>query len=186
MMLTAIHLLGPLGGLPEDVAARSIPAVVTNVTLVECFDDDVQVEIGCDLLPIFDAAPFKTPSGAGDVVAFWVPPGSGVVSQPLADSLPEDGAQVWLAAQLLAGAPPERRLHRGTAMGIDNQGHFVYRFENPSVSIQATSGAPVLNAAGEVVAVNTGGFELDGDTYGFANPVERFRKFLESAARSEQ
>jgi hypothetical protein len=72
------------------------------------------------------------------------------------------------------------------AIGIDKDGDFLYRFENAAIALLATSGAPVLNAAREVVAINIGAGRYEGQMFGVANPVDRFRNFLESAAKSSE
>jgi hypothetical protein len=42
--------------------------------------------------------------------------------------------------------------------------------DNPNHFGQATSGAPIVNQAGQLVAINVGGFELEGRSSGLAIP----------------
>ncbi len=59
----------------------------------------------------------------------------------------------------------------------------MYQYDNPKLSKQATSGAPIVEQAGRLVAVNLGGYEDEGQIIGVGNPVGRFRKFLEAATQ---
>jgi S1-C subfamily serine protease len=178
--------LGPAGGLPKNIAPRNVPAAVSKVSLIECFNETFKVEIDGKPLAILDAAPLRTQSAAGDILAFWTSPDPRLAPRPLAERAPNKDEPVWLAAQLVQGAPRTRRLHRGAAVGTDEDGDFIFKFENAAISLRATSGAPVLNAAGEVVAINLGAGRKDGQMIGIANPVDRFRKFLEAAAKSSE
>lgn len=186
IVITALHLLGPAGGLRQDIAAKDAPKAVSSVSLVECFNETFKVEIDGKPLAILDAAPLRSQSAAGDILAFWTSADSRLAARPLADRVPGKGEPVWLAAQLVQGAPRTRRLHRGVSLGVDKDSDFLFQYDNAGIALRATSGAPVLNAAGEVVAINLGGGRYDGQMIGIANPVDRFRKFLEAAAKSSE
>lgn len=56
---------------------------------------------------------------------------------------------------------------------------FLYRYFLPKPQLRATSGAPVVNAEGEVVAMNLGGW-TGKFTYGIGNGVEGIRSLLAS------
>ena len=186
IVVTALHLLGPAGGLPKDIAPKDVAAAVSSVGLVECFNGAFKVQIDGKPLAILDAAPLGKPSAAGDILAFWTTPDPRLATRPLASNVPNKGEPVWLAAQLVQGAPRTRRLHRGVASGIDEDGDFIFEYENAAIALRATSGAPVLNATGELVAIYLAGGRKVGQMFGIGNPVDRFRKFLESAAKSTE
>ena len=183
LILTAIHLLGPMGGLPRDVPAKEVPRVMKGLTLKDCFDASISIGNAGNPIMIPDAAPFDKPSKAGDILAFWGPEDASLQPSRLAAATPAKGERVWLAASLREGAPPTQRLHPATIIEIDQNGDLVYRFDNPKVSIRATSGAPVLNAASEVVAINWGGGSDEKGMLGCGNPVERFAPQLEAAVK---
>jgi hypothetical protein len=172
-----------MGGLPTDVPAKEVPRVVKGVTLKDCFDSAISIGKAGDPIVIPDAAPFDKPSKAGDILAFWGPEDSTLHPSRLAAASPAKGERVWLAASLYEGAPPTQRLHPATIIEIDENGDLIYRFENPKLSIRATSGAPVLNTASEVVAINWGGGSDENGTFGCGNPVERFAPQLEAAVK---
>jgi hypothetical protein len=183
VLLTAVHLIGEAGGLPRNIPAKDAPTALKGVELKDCFDGSGPVAIGHDVIPIPEAGALGTPSKAGDILALWLPDSTPLHIGRLATSVPGRGERVWLAAQLLAGAPPTTRLHSAVSLGIDKEGDYRYRFDNPEMTIRATSGAPVLNAAGEVVAINLGGAKDDRGIIGIGNPVNRFRPFLEGAPK---
>ncbi|HUE73593.1 MAG TPA: hypothetical protein VMP01_22135 [Pirellulaceae bacterium] len=183
VVLSALHLLGPAGGLEEQVAAADVGKVIKSVELVDCFKEGTPIEIGNSVIVIADAAPVGKPAKAGDVIAFLSPEGSGVHAYRLAESFPIPGERVWLAAQIFEGAPIDQRLHAATVTGKFPTGECQYRFDN-QIKITATSGAPVLNAAGEVVAINLGGLDVEGRIHGVGNPVEVFRPAIMAAIGS--
>jgi hypothetical protein len=184
VLLTALHLLGPSGGLPAEVAPLDVPRVVRGVELEDCFDAGKRVPVGNAALVIAEAARLGKPGKAGDVLAFRVPRTASVHAARLAAQGPAQGEKVWLAASVVGGAPPAQRLHEAQATGTTPEGELVYQFATPGLQLRATSGAPVLNAAGEVVAINLGGYEEGGKVHGIGNPVTQFRPFLEAAARN--
>ena len=101
----------------------------------------------------------------------------------MSDATLVEGQSVWLVASLLEGAPADQRLHHAKVLGIHSGENVLYQYDNPKLSKQATSGAPIVDQAGRLVAVNLGGYEDEGQIIGIGNPVGRFRKFLEAAAQ---
>ena len=57
-----------------------------------------------------------------------------------------------------------------------------YRFFMPNTQLRGTSGGPVVNQAGEVVALNVGGRE-GKVTIGIGNPCTSMRKLLEKGKK---
>ena len=182
-VLSALHLLGSAGGLDEQVSAADVGKVMKNVKLVDCFKEGTPIEIGNSAIVIADAALVGKPAKAGDVIAFLSPEGSGVHAFRLAESFPKPGERVWLAAQIFEGAPIDQRLHPATVTGKFPTGECQYRFDN-QIKVTATSGAPVLNAAGEVVAINLAALNVEGKIHGVGNPVEVFRPAIMAALAS--
>ena len=184
ILLTALHIFGPAGGLEKQITATELPKSVKKVTLTGLFDKSEVVSVGADVLSIPDAGPLGTPSRAGDVVAIRAPQGTKLTTRPLANSLPKKGERIWLAASLLEGAPPEQRLHSGKVDGLDEDGLLIYIFDDPKTQVRATSGAPVLNAAGEVVAIQAGSGKDGQSLLGVATPVTKFRRYLDAALKA--
>jgi hypothetical protein len=152
-----------------------------RLQLQDCFDPSMSLNNAGAPIVIPNAAPWDKPSKAGDILAFWAPDDATLRPSRLASATPGKGERVWLAASLREGAPPTQRLHPATIIETDENGDLVYRFDNPKVSIRATSGAPLLNAASEVVAINWGGGSDKHGAFGCGNPVERFAPYLKAA-----
>jgi hypothetical protein len=56
-----------------------------------------------------------------------------------------------------------------------------YVYDVRKINLAGTSGAPILNAIGEIVALNIGGDDDGGRLAGFGNPCTSILKFLKSA-----
>jgi hypothetical protein len=180
VLVTAHHLLGPMGGLPAEVAWSEVPKAVKRATC-NSITAPAQSWVGAPLA-VPGAASFnnQTPDGLRDIALF-------VVQKPaarplkLAAVLPKLGDTVWLVAQLVSGAPQEKLLFKAKVARVQDLA-LNYVVEDPAgtFDLRATSGAPVVNERGEVVAVNMAGgrvaegFNLAGIT---GNVV---RKALES------
>jgi hypothetical protein len=182
IMLTALHLFGPAGGLEEDIPAERLSEAVRSISLEGCFNPERKAAFTARTLTIEDSTPHPEKSPAGDIAAFWIPSETPIHALKLAPSLPAVGERVFLAAQVLIGASEEQRIHPATVFDVDHSKMgFVYEFDNPDIHIVATSGAPVLNQKGEVVAINLGGGKYDNRSFGFGNPVTAFHSHLQTA-----
>jgi hypothetical protein len=169
----------------RDVPPADIPKVVKRLRLHDCFDDERIVTFASEPLVIREAAPPGATGRAGDVAAFWGPKKEELHCIEMSDTASKRGDAVWLVASVVSGAPGDQRLHPATVIGTE-EGYLLYRFDNPKLSKQATSGAPVVNQSGVLVAVNLGGYQSQGRMIGIGNPVGRFRKYLETAAAGRQ
>ena len=165
----------------RDVPPAEIPKVVKQLRLHDCFDGNRTMTFASEPLVMRDTAPLGESSKAGDIVAFWGPKKEELHCVEMSDAAPKAGDTVWLVASLISGAPKEQRLHSARIIGKED-GYLTYRFDNPRLAIRATSGAPVVNESGRLVAVNLGGSQSEKYSIGVGNPVGRFRKHLETAA----
>lgn len=169
LIITAYHLFGEAGGLPQQVPAAQLPQFVQRVSLEDCWRPGEVVATGGPAVSIPQAAPLGEPSPVGDVAAFVLLDASGVHVFELATAPPQPGDPVWLAAESLNR--PGVRLHRASFSASDAQ-TCQYVFDD-QLELRATSGAPVLNAQGQVVAINLGGGQLM-KVFGIGNPVRNF------------
>ncbi|MGC3970933.1 MAG: hypothetical protein QM775_27445 [Pirellulales bacterium] len=194
VLLTALHLFGPSGGLKAQVPPAELPARVRGVELVDCFDDDRSLDFEVKALLIADAAPLGTENKgadnsadgrsptagqAGDIAAFHAPADVKAHVFELAPTMPKLGERIWLLAEVLDDAFAGRQLHAATLLYVPRDGDCIYEFADPNLEIRATSGAPILNQQGQVIAINIGGGQTEGKALGLGNPVTRFRPHLE-------
>lgn len=63
------------------------------------------------------------------------------------------------------------------------ESEFEYAFEEKQINLAGTSGAPVLNTFGEVVALNIGGGEEAGRYWGMGNPCDSISSLLKAALK---
>lgn len=174
LLLTAHHLFGEAGGLEKNLAwnevAEKYPACTATVQGAETAVAATQ------FLPMPGAAGMSDKTTALDLAAWKAAPQDGVAVLPLARTLVKIGDIVYLNSlhdgwipALVVTAKPEM---------------LAYRFFKPRVKLQATSGAPVVNAKGEVVALNTGG--IDGTiVVGIGNPAPGIRSLLTKARKKK-
>jgi hypothetical protein len=180
-LVTAHHLLGPMGGLSTEIAWNDVPGSVKRATC-RSIVNPTQVWTGTPLA-IPGAASFnnQTKDGLRDIALLTLRDKPATVPLKLAPSLPRLGDTVWLVAQLVSGAPPDKLLFEARVVRVQDLA-INYLVDDPdgAFELRATSGAPVVNARGEVVAVNLAGgrtaqgFNLAGIS------VNVVRKALES------
>jgi hypothetical protein len=180
LLVTALHVFGPAGGLDKEIPAAEL---ARRVSLAGC------QALGLD--EIWYAGRALTVPGAHamddgphrDVAAFPLDTARAAIHPVhlrLAAAAPKVGDSVWLLAQVPEGAPPSQLLHHAVVRSSTDQA-LQYAFDNVGLNLQGTSGAPVVNAAGEVVGTNLGGGTLPGKLIGVGNSLTSLRALLNSA-----
>jgi len=168
LIVTALHLIGPLGGQPRQLTGEELPGQV-SLELRGALSGKKLLTTE-QVQPIPGAYPIEETGGildvAGDIAVFEVPEGKGGRSAwkkpvnvlSVAEGCPAVGTKIWLASPLM-GSPAAT--HAGTVTLCDGR-RLEWRFEydrNP----RGMSGGPVLNAEGEVVAMALGAYTLRSD-----------------------
>ncbi|QRK11123.1 trypsin-like peptidase domain-containing protein [Archangium violaceum] len=179
--LTAYHLFGPAGGLEREVAAAELGRFVRGVWLDALTSSEQTREAGP--MWVLPGAHATTDAAdlSGDVAAFLVPESLAPRALKLARARPQPGERVWLFAEVLEGRTQHQLLHEAR-VDSSTATRLNYHFADPTLSLRATSGAPVLNARGEVVGINLGGGNDGEDSlWGAANPTESVRAQLARA-----
>ena len=117
----------------------------------------------------------------GDVAAFLIEPGKGATSLPLSEAMPKQGERLFMLSTVYGS---ENKRHQAFVVQSSDD-YIAYVFEDKSISLTATSGAPLINDRGEVVAINISGGEADGYQIGFGNPSKVIMKYLGDAIEVE-
>ena len=158
VLVTAHHLLGPMGGLPTEVAWNDVPKAVKRATC-KSIAAPTQSWTGAPLA-IPGAASFnnQTQDGLRDIALLVVQGKPTAKPLKLSPAQPRLGDTVWLVAQLASGAPKDKLLFKAKVARVQDLA-LNYLVEDPerTFDLRATSGAPVVNERGEVVAVNLAG-----------------------------
>lgn len=178
--LSCIHIFGPDGGLARQIGSTDLPAFVKKTTLIA--HDGGRIEMGA-AFAVPGARPFShgrgLPDASTDLSLFRAPSELATHALELASDDPAAGDRVWLLARVAGGAAPDVFLHPAHVR-LANDQILVYEFENNQLNLTATSGAPVVNAQGKIVALNLGGGLTGGKLNVFGNPISSVRKKIEA------
>jgi hypothetical protein len=161
---TAHHLFGPDGGVEPQISWQALPKAVKRVTCQSTQAPAWQV-IGGHPLAVKDAKSYAENGPKRDIAVFALE--TAVPALTLATAEPKVGDLVWLVAQARSGAAPIQLLHKARVVEVSSD-QLVYAYENKSIGLGGSSGAPVVNEFGQVVAVNFGGGKsAEGEKLGF-------------------
>jgi hypothetical protein len=181
VLVTAHHLLGPMGGLPAEVAWNDVPKAVKRATC-KSIRNPAQNWIGMPLA-IPGAASFNNQSkdGLRDIALLTLQGKAAVPPLKLAATQPKLGDTVWLVAQLMSGAGQDKLLFKAKVARVQDLA-LNYLIEDPegTFDLRATSGAPVVNERGEVVAINIAGSRVADGFNAAGVSINVVRKALES------
>jgi hypothetical protein len=172
-IVSARHLLGPEGAFDGQVAAKDVPAFVRSIRITSFFSGSVRnYHVAGLLVP---ATRLETHSGEplDDLAVYLIedqlPQGHAGV---LADRVPAWGAQVWVVATVRGGTPVGQIMQSGRVISDSASPKWlVFQFDNDRIIPGGASGAPVVNAAGEVVGVYSGHCSKQGHVIGYAIPA---------------
>ncbi len=189
LFVTALHVLDELIrklGIDATAASttytgRELPAAVDNVVLYDVFAAQWMVADLTTARPMLVLPDARTdqeePCSDLDVTAFVISDPTRVQPARLAEAPPQVGEPIWLAATP-EGAPTQRSC---AAVVVESTPQtLVFRFSGPTPATKYTSGAPLLDAEGEVVGINVGAGVLDGRAFGHGCTVTSVRRHLQS------
>lgn len=154
IMITAGHLLGTAGGLERNLAPGEIDRTVRAVLLTPLSAAKPEASARGSLRKSGQALSEDNENPALDLAAFRLAPGGKVHALPLAPGNPRMGEWLWMAGDEIDHEPQAQRLFAARVMVSDG----VARSHRP-VRLQGFSGAPLINARGEVAGLLIGGTE---------------------------
>lgn len=183
LLCTAHHLFGPSGGMSREYAWQELPEVVDHIEGTGFGKDPVFVNAS-DPLPIEGAA-MKPPEFSRDLAVFRVRAPGRMHVLTLAETPPAEGAEVFLIAKLQSGRNLENLRHRAVVLDATDK-VLAYKFDDPTIDLRATSGAPMVNTKGLAVGVHlAGAYDDEEGLLGVAVPGvtvrEHIRRALEPA-----
>jgi hypothetical protein len=182
-IVSARHLLGPDGGFEKQTAAKDVPAFVKSIEIESFSGGTHHYNVTGLLVP---ANQVDTDGEAIDDMAVYqnhdTTPQDRAVA--LADQLPDVGTPVWVVARVRGGVPEGQIMQSGKV--ISNSTWIKIQFDNDGIIAAGASGAPVLNAAGEVIGVYSGHSDKDGHVRGFIIPAVLIAQVIKQAAPPTQ
>jgi hypothetical protein len=158
---------------------QELPRLVTKVKLYDVFAPQWPLaELGSAssmlVLPGARVAD-EEPYSQRDIAAFQADPTTRVSPARLAQNPPQVGEPLWLTFNAGKGA----KSRTVQAVVVERtQRTLVFRYASAATQTTHSSGAPLLNSAGEVVGIVVGGGFFNGQRLGHANHVTSIRHHL--------
>lgn len=176
VLISAMHLLGPSTGMQKQLTVEEISTDWLAITAYDVVSKEQSAFSGIGLgLPGASAVYESSPTG--DVMAFVPQSDESLNAMPLESEDPQPGDILWLPSPCLTN---EALKHRAICEGVVPKGFLAYLFDD-EIQISGTSGAPVVNQQGKVVAVHRGGGLIDGEVFGLGTQVSKFLPKLQKA-----
>jgi len=179
-IVSARHLLGPMGGFPTQTAAKDVPSVVKTITIDAFSGGHRHYDVTGLLVP---ANHLKADGGDPvDDMAVYLNHDNSPQDQalPLADHLPAENDPVWVIAHVRGGVPEGQVIQPGKFIELKD-GWIIFQFDNDNIISNGASGAPVLDAQGEVIGVYSGHSTNDGHKFGWVIPATMIANIIQQA-----
>jgi S1-C subfamily serine protease len=175
------HLLGPEGAFESQVAAEDVPAFVRSIRITSFFSGGVRNYHVVGLLVPTRRLTADGGEPLDDLAIYLIkensPQAHAVV---LANTVPAVHTQVWVVATVRGGVPDGQIMQGGRV--TSNSQWLIFQFDNDRIVPGGASGAPVVNAAGEVIGVYSGHRAQQGHVFGFAIPAPLIATTIKAAS----
>lgn len=153
LLVTAQHIFGPDGGLTRSIPWQAMPAHA-HILSCDLITGNTPLH-AATALAIPGAIAFDSPvrhdAENRDVAAFTVPENHQAALK-IAQTPLHDGDRVWLISDVVDSdtvVHPARFVEQ-------KDGLIFFSYDTNTTNFRATSGAPIVNAQGEVVGINLG------------------------------
>jgi hypothetical protein len=177
--ITAHHLFGRLGGLRYEIAPDELVRTWEKGDVRDIASGKVISALPKPLL-IADAKRFSTDVLSTDVAAFPIAEAGSMIPLSLASVRPKVGDAVWLVASIV-GKEKAGELQHAARVVMSDDDALVFEYEDPTLELRATSGAPVLSTKGEIVGVNLSSGKKETKLMGMAGAIPSVKKRIASA-----
>jgi hypothetical protein len=181
-LLTAQHLFGPACGLKRQFSWQEVPKTFVVATALS-ITEPTHFVISSNCIAIPGAGALDNRGYDKDLAAYRLSADQKPASLRLASARPKVGETVFLHARQ-RGKMSLDMLRAVVRKSTDSE--FEYAFEDKQINLGGTSGAPVLNTAGEVVALNIGGGEEAGRCWGMGTLAIPYLASLRSRLSCEK
>jgi hypothetical protein len=187
LMLTALHVMDELiksKGVNCSVhnqfyTGRELPSLISEVRLYDAFADrwvfahlgDASAMLVLPDARLGDEAPFSD----RDIAAFRAEDSAAIVPVRLATCAPAVGEDIWLVTNSYKGA--NKRVI-GAVVVESTERTLVFCYRSRANVPSGTSGAPLINAQGEIIGINIGRGLLDNHQLGHGHHVTSIRRHL--------
>lgn len=178
VLLTALHLFGPAGGMERNLRPGEIDGVIREIWLSPVATSKLSGRARGSLRVDGPALAPDATDVSPDVAAFALLPETDVDVLPLATRLPRMGEWLWLVGDIVDHRPQEQRFFPGQVRAASPRGVLVRMKEKFPAT--AFSGAPLVNSDGHVAALLIGGDDRRG--LFIANPAAGIRGMLRPRA----
>ena len=169
IFITAHHLFGPAAGLERDLTPAEAKEFASALAASSMQQHELLLT-SAEMLLIPSAKACDEKDAGHDIAAFRLKSYRGP-SLIVSGTAPKLGDKVYLLAR--PRGEEKLRLIAGEIRRFSTD-EMEYFYSESGFNFAGTSGAPVLNEAGEVVGMNLGGGEFKGRPFGFANPAVSF------------
>ncbi|MGA8705530.1 MAG: trypsin-like peptidase domain-containing protein [Steroidobacteraceae bacterium] len=183
-IVSARHLLGPEGAFDGQGAAKDVAAFVKSIRITSFFSGSARNYHVAGLLVPATRLETHSSEPLDDLTIYLIKDhlAQGPVV-PLADRVPAQRTQIWLVATVRGGVPDGQIMQSGR---VASNGAWpkwlIFQFDNDRIVPGGASGAPVVNAAGEVVGVYSGHRTEQGHVLGFAIPAPLIATAIRTAS----
>ncbi len=151
-LLTAHSLFGPYSGLDRQWTPTEIARSFRGAIGISLTNPSRWLEASPYIfLP--QAGPFSSEGASCDLAAFSVAPAKGLVALSFNRTPPKTSDRIFVMLKLMGDASPY--LMKAQVIEVANS-YLVYRFDNSSLRLDMTRGAPVLDTDGRLLGMHMG------------------------------
>ena len=176
-IITAHHLFGPACGLDKQYSWKEAPVTFSTVTGISINSPKKFITSNSSVI-ITGAKELNKNDASKDLAAYEIPIANLFPSLVLSEVQAKVGEKVRILArvrgqkklQIISGTVTESKIQDCS-----------YVLDDSKIVMKGTSGAPVLNEQGKVIAIHIGSYDHDAKKYGVGNPCTSIINLLKKS-----